>query len=69
MHEIGAYMQSVLEHWVAWGTGSVLLFLLWALETFWDIKTPKILWGSFVLLGLLLPPKKLSIPVCLVYAW
>jgi hypothetical protein len=45
---IGAYMQSLLNHWIAWGTGSFIVLALYAIDTVYGWRIPKPLFVVFL---------------------
>jgi len=47
-------MQSVLSHWVAWGTGSFVVLVLAFLDQVYGWRIPRILFVIFLALGLLI---------------
>jgi len=53
MRELGVYMRSLLNHWVAWGTGSFLVLVLWILDSVYHWKIPKWALLAFLVVGLL----------------
>ena len=54
MREFGVFMSSVLNHWIAWGTGSFAVLVLWILDSIYHWKIPKWLLLTFLAIGLLI---------------
>jgi hypothetical protein len=53
MREIGVFMQSVISHWVAWGTGSLLVLVAFTLEKTLGWTIPKYACVAFLAAGFL----------------
>jgi hypothetical protein len=45
-------MTSVLRHWVAWGTGSALVLVLWVLDSVYHLKIPHWVLIGFLVVGI-----------------
>lgn len=50
---LGEFVKAVLEHWVAWGTGSTLTLVLWVLDSIKKLEIPKPVLIGFLVLGFL----------------